>query len=139
MRQQLLANHLECDISAIKNSPYKENLFEHENSDYLVLTNEEADKEARVQITDVLWSLDPSLIKKYIKTDISIETIEHIQAEMCPNCVYLLLALMENADYFYKEVSEKFGRGYFIAFHDCLEHVIFDFEENKRYYIYRLS
>ena len=139
MRQQLLANHLGCDINTIKNSLYKENLFEHENSDYLVLSNEEADEETRKQITDTLWSLDALLIKQYIKTDISTETIEHIQAEMCPNCIHLLLALMENVDLFYKEIGKKFGRNYFIAFHDCLEHVIFEFEGNRRYYIYRLS
>lgn len=102
MRQQLLANHLKCDINSIKNSSYKENLFEHENSDYLVLTNEEADEETKNQITDALWSLESSLIKPYIKTDISIETIEHIQAEMCPNCIHLLLVLIENVDLFYK-------------------------------------
>lgn len=140
MRKKLLANHLKCDIHAIKDSKYnKEHLFEYENSDYLILTNEEATEEAIQQVNDFLWSLDASLIHKHLKTDLSIGAIQHVQSDMCDKCTFLLLSLIKNPDAFYEEIISTFGRGYFIALHDFLEYVTFDFKDNKRYYIYRLS
>lgn len=140
IRKRLLANHIKCDIHAIKDSKYgKEYLYEYENSDYLILTNEEATEEAKQQINDFLWSLDASLIQKHLKTELSIGAIQHVQSDMCEKCTFLLLSLIEDTNAFYQEIISTFGRGYFIAFHDFKEHILFDFNENKRYYIYRLS
>jgi len=139
MRRRLLANHIGCDINAIKESEDKKNLFEFGKSDYLVLTNEEANEEAKLQIRDSIWSFDSSLIMKHLKIEISAKIIEKVQSAMCPHCTLLLFALINDIDAFYKDILNEFNRGYFIAFHDSLEFITYDFEENKRYYIYRLS
>lgn len=100
MKKQLLADHIGCDVSMIRESNDKKNLFQYEKSDYLILTCDEANEEAKKQINDSLWSLEAALIRKYLKTEISIEIIEHVQTEMCANCTFLLLSLIEDLNVF---------------------------------------
>jgi|5B_taG_2_1085324.scaffolds.fasta_scaffold76703_2 hypothetical protein len=109
------------------------------SENYLVLTDEEADKAVRDYIEESVWTFHSSFLQKHTK--IPIETIEKIQ-EMCEKANEPLKAIIKDFDAFVEEAStplpEKFtttGRGHFLA--------SYDHEENKitfngiTYYIYR--
>ena len=111
---------------------YEEAQSNIDSEDYLVYTDEEADKAVREEIEESVWAFTPSFLR--VHTGVTIEAIAKIQ-EMCEGANEPLTAMIKDFDHFVDDAVSCDGRGHFLA--------RYDHEENKitfngiTYYIYR--
>lgn len=108
------------------------------DSEYLVLTDEEATQEAKEMIKNSLWAFNADFILKCCKFETSkniIASLRSMQEKSCEDCNDFILALINGTcgfDYFAEAAIFADGRGHFISGYDGKE------EENNGYYIYRI-
>jgi hypothetical protein len=125
-KKQLLAEYLEADIEDIEEGYDGALVFG--DSDYYVLTDEEADKKAEQYILDTAWAFNSWFLSKH--TDLDEDLIEIIQ-KGCESSNDAILKLINDKQSFIDEAIGYDGRGHFIAFYDHNEN------EYKDHYIYR--
>jgi hypothetical protein len=108
----------------------------HEN-DYLVLTDEEADKACEEAIEESLWAFNPSFLASVTDFDISI--FEAIQAnEKCEDNNKAVRQLVGNRfSQLVKDAIKADGRGHFLSPYDGNEDEIT--YEGTDYYVYRIN
>lgn len=141
MRKTLLARHLHCSISHLKESRYgTPHLFEYFNADYLILTNEEANQEFEIQLETLIYQLDIDFIKKHLKIDIPTEILQQYIFDMCDNysCIQVFWELLHDKTAFLEDVAKIYGRGYVLGWYDGKEIEVCA-DEHTSYYIYRLN
>ena len=103
-----------------------------DSEDYLVYTDEEADKAVREEIEELVWAFTPSFLRAH--TGVTIEAIAKLQ-EMSEDANEPLKAMIKDFDHFVDDAVSCDGRGHFLA--------PYDHEENEitfngiTYYIYR--
>lgn len=117
------------------------------NEEYLVLTDEEADKRARDYIKESLWAFTPHFIADWVDSvdsmtlrdrDTFIESLAIMQGKMCEGCNGVVAALIgNNFDDFVDAAIEADGRGHFLSQYDSKEHEIRFNDE--LFYIYRVN
>jgi len=76
---QALANYLECEVDELEQTKYDKNIFEYGNQEYLVLTDEEADKKVEEDILESLWAFNTSFILQHSEIDWNDRTEKAIQ------------------------------------------------------------
>ena len=125
---------------------YDENHFQTiDGAEYLVLTDEEADKATREEIEGLLWAFNADFILK--KTGFSDKlssgewtamkaALEEMQNKTCEACNEFIKGLINGTcgfDKFIEAAIEADGRGHFLASYDG--------EENEQgdCYIYRIN
>ena len=139
-----LAEYLGINQSEIRQG-YDENHFETDDAEYLVLTDEEADKATRDEIESLLWAFRPDFILK--KTGFSDKlsagewtamkaALEEMQHKTCESCNEFIKGLINGTcglDEFVTAAIEADGRGHFLAYYDG--------EENEQgdSFIYRVN
>lgn len=132
----ILASHLGVDMDEAQHYI--------DDQDYLVLTDEEADKAVREEIEEMVWAFTPSFLSAH--TNVSEEAIRKIQ-EMYEDANDALTELIKDFDWFVEDAVACDGRGHFLAGYDheenyedylsvvrngrCYE------TEKETYYIYR--
>jgi len=136
----VLAQFLDCQIEEIEDQG--DNRFSigyHRSSEFLVLTEEEADKAAREYILDSLWAFKPSFILDHMKStpegyeyEMLEKAISRMQNDLCESCNALVLALIYDIDLFIENAISADGRGHFLGLYDGEEN------EEGNYLIYRL-
>ena len=120
------------DAGSFGFADYDEAQDNFDSEDYLVLTDEEADKAVRENIEELVWAFTPSFLQAH--TGVTIEAIAKIQ-ELCEGANEPLTAMIKDFDYFVEDAVKCYGRGHFLAPYDCEENEITF--NGITYYIYR--
>jgi hypothetical protein len=132
-----LAALLGCDAEEIEEAPYGENAYRYGSWEYLVLTDEEADKATAQDIEQGLWAFNASFLVSFLPDGVGEEVIEALQpqGEGANDAIRSMVG-----DRFEDLVSEAIsadGRGHFLAGYDGNE------DEEKigetYFYIYRTN
>lgn len=135
---ETLAEFLEVGTDEITKSEYYDNGFSYGNQEYLVLTDEEADKKVADEIRETLWAFNPSFILDHsviaenYNDKVSI-ALGKMLVELCEGANELVFAIIEDIDDFVEDAVMSDGRGHFLADYDGYEH------EQGNYYIYRVD
>lgn len=131
-----LANFLGCEVEDI-NEGYGKNSLEYCNSEYLVLTEEEADEKAAAYVKDSLWSFNADFIFRHsnIKypSEAAVKAFQKMQYELCESANELVEALINDIDSFIEAAIDADGRGHFISWYDG------DENEEDGFLIYRIN
>jgi len=136
MRKRVLSNLLKCEYTHIYVNGEDINSYRHNGVHYLVLTEKEANNEAKRQILNYIPLLNADLINKHLKAEVNKKSLEPILNKWCENCLELLVLFINDYNEFINEAINIYGRGYFIGFNDKNEYQIK--YKDVIYYIYRL-
>ena len=116
--------------------------YEIAGREYKVLTDAEADEEAREEIEYSLWAFNPDFIIQHTEfyknstpneDEDAIEALKLMQGKMCESANALVKALIRDMDEFVEDAIDADGRGHFISWYDGEE------EESGDFYIYRTN
>jgi len=142
----LCLNMTDPEIELIQKDISQYNVYTVGKSEYLVLTDKEANDKAREEIEHSLWAFNPDFILIHNENcssmdnweyDTAIEALKEAQGKSCENLNGLVRCLISNMDEFVEDAIMEDGRGHFIAFYDGME------EEQRvggvDYYIYRIN
>jgi hypothetical protein len=140
---QTLASFLDCDIAEIRDG-YIENVYEYGNAEYMVLTDEEADKKTKEYILDSLWAFNTRFILDHSRienvTERTTKAFREMQEKLCEDANEIVSAIIEDIDEFVDDAIEADGRGHFLSGYDGEENEVQDDEDfTKYYYIYRTN
>ena len=111
-----------------------EDVYNAGGGEYLVLTDEEADRRAKEYILDSLWAFNACFIADHTKQGYSTaleESIKQVQGKMCEGANNMVLALIDDIDEFIDDAISADGRGHFLAGYDGEEN------EQDSFFIYR--
>ncbi len=112
----------------------QDKFFYIDNQEYLVLTDEEADEEAREQIINDLWAFETGFILNHSNIDYNNRTYEAIktmQHKLCEDAQPIIEAIINNIDEFCEDAISCDGRGHFLSWYDGNEN------EQNGFYIYK--
>lgn len=118
------------------------NTFEIIGNEYKVLTDAEADEEAKESILNDLWAFNADFILRhteFYKTSCDredeafVSSLKGIQANICEGANSIVKALICDIDEFVTDAIDADGRGHFLSFYDGREH------EQDDFYIYRTN
>lgn len=122
------------------NDNYK--TFEIIGNEYKVLTDAEADEEAKKSILNDLWAFNADFILQHTEfynhsTDREdaefINSLERLQESICESANSIIKALITDIDTFVDDAIDADGRGHFLSFYDGKEH------EQDEFFIYRTN
>lgn len=123
----------------------KTNYWDYENqmatmedgSEYLVLTDEEADEQAEIEIKNNLWAFNADFIIEHmadVKYSQSLaNAISQMQASLCEYANDIVAAMVDDVDEFCNDAIIADGREHFISWYDGEE------IETKNFFIYRIN
>lgn len=140
-----LAQFLGIEADTIEKDEYNENKFYADGGEYLVLTDEEADKATAEEIESLLWAFNADFIIE--KTGLSrkmsdyevksvIESLTELQGKTCESCNEFIKAVIKGTcglENFIIAAVNADGRGHFLASYDNNEN------ESDNYFIYRVN
>jgi len=120
---------------------YDTNIFEVEGSEYLVLTNEEANEKTQEYILETLWAFNADFI---LKNSVVInwnndtkKALTEMQSKLCEGSNEIIKAIIKDMDQFVEKAIDADGRGHFLSTYDGNEN-----EEEVNgvtYYIYQTN
>lgn len=133
----------ELEVATVENS-YNEycNTFEIVGNEYKVLTDAEADEEAKNQILDSLWAFNADFILSHTafygnstpsEDEIFVNSLQEMQSKLCESANNIVKALIVDIDEFVENAIDADGRGHFISWYDGEE------VEQDEFYIYRTN
>tara|TARA_R100000406_G_scaffold27935_1_gene17934 strand:- start:1303 stop:1782 length:480 start_codon:yes stop_codon:yes gene_type:complete len=109
------------------------------DGDYMVLTDEEADKVTRKYIRQMLWAFNPDFLAMHSKhPDIDEDVFKSLQ-DLYENANEVVFHLLNDFDEFVDEAieAEIHGRGHYIAQYDGVEYE--GTINGVDYFVYRLN
>lgn len=136
MKVKALAVFLNVTEEEIDSSEYDENLFEFENQEYLVLTDEEANERTKEYISDTVWAFNTDFIIQHSSTldyDKASEQVIRAIQDLYENGNEAIKKLIDDFDEFVENAISADGRGHFISGYDGEEN------EEGGFYIYRIN
>lgn len=148
-RKEALANYLgmeKPENDLIKKDISQENVYTVGRSEYLVLTDEEADERAREYIEHSLWAFNADFILRHNlncssmdnwEYDAAITSIKEAQSRQAENLNGLVRCLITDIDEFIEDAICEDGRGHFLASYDGFENE--ETVDGITYYIYQLN
>lgn len=136
MRKNALARFLNCPANQIFNGEYGTNSFTNLYEDYLVLSESEANEEAKKQVWSYIPTFDTDFLIKHLAKPIPKEEIKELLSNHCDNCLLIIASLIVDYEQFAQEAIEIYGRAYFICFKDKTEYKLK--YGGKEYFIYRM-
>lgn len=108
-----------------------------DGSEYLVLTDEEADKQAETEIKNNLWAFVPKFIIEHmagVRYSESLEdAISQMQTSLCEGANDIVAAMVDDVEEFCDDAIVADGRGHFIAWYNGEE------IETENFFIYRIN
>jgi hypothetical protein len=139
MKIQALAKHLdleETEIELIEEEWYQDNQFNYDGSqEYLVLTYEEMELEAKERILDSIWAFRSDFLIYYLKGELTTKHIERIQKDLCEDANEVFKALLDDEDRFVSDAISTDGYGHFLSHYDGEEHE--ETIEKETFHIFR--
>lgn len=137
IRKAVLADFLHLPVKQIFTSEYGCNSYTDLSTDYLVLTEEEANAETKKQIWSFLNHFEPDFVNSHLKVKLPENELVKLLSDPCENCLLIFIAFMDDYDLFMNETIERYGRAYFLCYGDKKEYrVTFS---GKEYCIYKLD
>ena len=133
-RVAALAAHLDVDADDISEG-YQETVLEC-CGEYLVLTDDEADREAADAIRDSVWAFQAWFIASHCPNGIDEDHIATLRGDSCEDCNDAMVALVEagnGMDRFIEDAIGADGRGHFLNHYDGNEY------EEGDYFIYQTN
>lgn len=133
-RAEALAKFLQVNAEEITKE--RENEYSAEGGEYLVLTDEEADKAAADYIKDSVWAFNASFIIEHSKAlDFEAASEKIVQAiqEQCESGNEAMTKLIDNIDEFIADAISAAGRGHFLSGYNGNE------GEEGEFFIYRTN
>jgi hypothetical protein len=124
LKKLALAKSVEGKARDVEQSRYNKNEFSLDGSDYLVLTDSEADEACAEHVKNSLWAFNADFILSEAGLDSSYSTaksLTELQGNSCENCNDLILAIIEGTcglDSFVQSAMIADGRGHFLATYD---------------------
>ncbi len=118
------------------------NTFEIICNEYKVLTDDEADEEAKENILTSLWAFDANFILQHTEfynnssqaeDKAFMEGLYQLQSTLCESANSIVKALITDIDNFVDDAVLTNGRGHFISYYDGIENELNDL------YIYRIN
>ena len=102
------------------------------DGEYLVLTDAEADTEAKARILDTIWAFNKWFLDAHSKVikHIPDEIYKKLQEE-CEGINEMLIESLEDKDSFVEDAIASDGRGHFLSSYDGKEY------QEGEYFIYR--
>ena len=131
---EALAKFLEIGIEDITETDW--GTLEADGSEFLVLTDEEADAKAYEEIEESLWAFNADFIIDMCGFSGGEKSLIAMQRESCEDCNEFIKAMIEGTcgmDSFVESAIESDGRGHFISGYDGEE------VEQDEYFIYRVN
>ena len=131
---EALAKFLEIGIEDITETDW--DTLEADGSEFLVLTDEEADAKAYSEIEESLWAFNADFIIDMCGFSGGEKSLMAMQREYCEDCDEFIKAMIEGTcgmDSFVESAIESDGRGHFISGYDGEE------VEQDEYFIYRVN
>ena len=131
---EALAKFLEISIEDITETDW--GTLEADGSEFLVLTDKEADAKAYEEIEESLWAFKAEFIIDMCRFSGGEKSLTAMQRESCENCNEFIKAMIEGTcglDKFVDVAIESDGRGHFISMYDGEE------TEQDEYFIYRVN
>jgi len=138
-KRAALADFLGEDQEDIFTVTYDASLFEVGSREYLVLTDEEADKRATTDAGESLWAFSASFWGRYTSLPQStIAAVAKIQGTLCEDFGPVLAAILGNRlDEMLADAVAEDGRGHFLASYDGEENEVGTGDNTL--YIYRVN
>jgi len=135
-KQEALAKFLNIDIQEIEEA--QDEYFDTPESEYLVLTDEEADEATKNYIADSLWAFNISFLKQFLNENLYDEAETRLKPlqEKCESgneTIKVLVNWDKQADDIVSEAIAWDGRGHFLSSYDGEEN------EEGEYFIYRTN
>ncbi len=108
-----------------------------DGSEYLVLTDEEADERAEEEIKNCLWAFNTDFIIEHM-ADVPYSTelvnaISQMQSSLCESANNIVAAMVDDVEEFCNDAIIADGRGHFISWYDGEE------IETENFFIYRIN
>ena len=116
---------------------YRDNLYEIGNREYLVLTDEEADDEARENILRDLWAFRADFLLGHLPEGMTTEALQAIQEKLCEAATEPIRAMIKDLDHFVDDAIAADGRGHFLAGYDGEEAEVEI--DGTDFYVYRVN
>lgn len=116
-----------------------------DGTEWLVLTDEEADEKTAEEIKEMLWAFRPKFIIEHMKQEeilsMTLKTqlaksIEQIQTNLCEDAkpiIYALVGGEDGIDNFISDAIDADGRGHFLSYYDGEE------KKTENFFVYRLN
>jgi hypothetical protein len=115
-KREALAKYLEVEVSEVDAERYRNDTFSVGRKEYLVLTDDEADKAARVAILESVWAFRPEVLAAH---GVPIECSRAFaKADLCELANEGILKLIEDVDHFVDDAIRADGRGRFLSGYD---------------------
>ena len=132
-RQAALAAHLGVDVDDVTGDG---DTWTHGRSEWLVLSDDDADERAAEAIRDSLWAFRSEFIAGHTRPRLNgagIKALAEMKANMRESAQPLIEALIHDMDDFIRDAISADGRGHFLA--------SYDFEECEQdgWYLYRVG
>lgn len=131
-RIRALAEYLGIKDNEIEVTRHDENTFDAEGSEYMVLTDDEADQRAADSIRESLWAFNASFLVGHMPDGVNEEIIKMAQ-EKCEGANETLKAMIVDLDHFVDDAIASDGRAHFLHTYDGEE------QEQGEYFIYRTN
>ena len=133
---QALKLFLDIDDNDIEDISWTDSLdpFTYGNSEYFILTDDEADDKAKEYILDTVWAFTPEFLRSHSGID---ESVFKCLQEQCETANDPILRLIKDVDHFVKDAIACDGRGHFISSYDGQES--YENYANETFYIYRVN
>lgn len=118
------------------------NTFEIAGCEYKVLTDDEANEEAKSEILNSLWAFNGDFILRHTEfyntsSDVEdrefLRSLQQLQSSVCESANSIVKALIVDVDAFIDEAIDTDGRGHFISWYDGEEN------EQDEFFIYRTN
>ena len=126
LREYLLGNELtsnELKETVIEECKYNDDMFSVDSLDteFYVLTDDEADEKAREYILDSVWAFNKDFLSCH--TGVDSDIFELLQ-DKCESANEPIKAMIKDIDGFVADAIVSDGRGHFISFYDGVEHEV---------------
>jgi hypothetical protein len=116
---------------------YDECRFEIAGSDWLILTDDEADQRAAEYIRESLWAFNADFLASYMPDGIDATEIEAVRGDRCESANPAMLALVGGRlDDLTEDAIGADGRGHFMSSYDDEERE--HSHDGRDWYVYRV-
>ena len=118
-RRAALSSHLNCPLDEVEAFTYDEHRFEAESEEWLIFTDDEADKAAREDIIECLWAFRPEFLSDYMPDGVTSDIIQTMQAKLCEDAQPAFKAMLGGqVRIVVRDAMSADGRGHFLASYD---------------------
>lgn len=139
-RIEALAAYLEVEVDSLTEG-YDDNRFELGQQEYLIVTDDDADRLVADAIRESLWAFNAEWIVEHSilpYSSATIDAVKLVQERMCEDANEFVESILEDFTDFVDESVSADGRGHFLAGYDGDE-TEYEDADGEYWYIYRVN